>query len=154
MFETTLNFQLIFFSKKKLHTTIRPDPINHPTYVEEEEIVVVPGEFTAWDHLVVDEGDITMQEFIDYFKSKYSIECSSIAIPVLTDKGETAAMAYNSFSKGTHERLPQKLSEVFARLTKVPLAEMKNGYFLPSCLFETADGDSVETPEIIFRFRK
>ena len=54
----------------------RPDPINHPDYVEEEEIVVVPGEFTAWDHLVVDEGDITMQQFIDYFKNKYKIDCS------------------------------------------------------------------------------
>ena len=82
------------------------------------------------------------------------LSLQSIAIPVLTDKGETAAMAYNSFSKGTHERLPQKLSEVFARLTKVPLNEMKNNYFLPSCLFETPEGDSVETPEIIFKFRK
>jgi hypothetical protein len=39
----------------------KPDPINHPNYVEDEEIVAFPDSHTVWDHYVVDIGDVTIQ---------------------------------------------------------------------------------------------
>lgn len=57
-----------------------PDPINNPDYVEESEIVAIPEGFTVWDKLVVDIGDVTLQEFIDHFEEKYSIELFTVVI--------------------------------------------------------------------------
>jgi ubiquitin-activating enzyme E1 len=130
----------------------RPDPINHPDYVEEEEVVAYPDPHTVWDHLVVDEGDITVQEFIDFFAKKHSWTVNSIALPVIVDKKETAAMVYNSFTASTKARLPQKFSAVYEKMSKVPLGDRK--YFIPSVLLEDDDGKTIETPEIIFVFRK
>lgn len=129
----------------------RPDPINHPEYVEEEEIVAYPDPHTVWDHLVVNEGDLTVQEFIDYFEKKHGWTVNSIALPMVVDKKETAAMVYNSFTPSTKARLPLKFSAVFEKMAKTTLGERT--YFVPSCLFEDDDGKTVETPEIVYRFR-
>jgi hypothetical protein len=48
-----------------------------------QEIKTLPEEgFTAWDKIVIDKGDITVQELIDYFKSEHKVTCSAIGVQV------------------------------------------------------------------------
>jgi ubiquitin-activating enzyme E1 len=52
----------------------KPDPVNHPDYEEEEDIKTLPADgFTVWDKIVVDEGDLTVQEFVDYWKQEHGV---------------------------------------------------------------------------------
>lgn len=130
----------------------RPDPIRYPDFWEEEEYGAYPEEFTVWDHLELDQGDLTLQEFIDYWKNEHKLTATSIAVPTMTEKGESAAMLYSSYSKSTHARLPKKFSELYAQVSKTSLDDRK--YILPSVLFDNEEGIQVDTPEIIYRFRK
>ena len=47
-----------------------PDPINHPEYVEEEEITAYPEGHTIWDSIECrpPNGDFTVQEFKDWWQ--------------------------------------------------------------------------------------
>ena len=48
-----------------------------------QDIKTLPEEgFTAWDKIVIDKGDITVQELIDYFKSEHKVTCSAIGVQV------------------------------------------------------------------------
>jgi hypothetical protein len=50
-----------------------------------QEIKTIPEDgFTAWDKIVIDKGDITVQELIDFFKSEYKVTCSAIGVQVCT----------------------------------------------------------------------
>jgi len=123
----------------------KPDPVNHPEYEEEEEIKTLPVEgFTAWDKIVIDKGDITVQELIDYFKSEHNVTCSAIGVQI----GDAAIAFYNQFMPGTKRNLPLKVSEVYNRYNP----EFKGKYILPACSLMNEDMDDVEAPTIVFKF--
>jgi len=118
-----------------------PDPINNPDYVEEADIVCIPESFTVWDKLVIDEGDLTLQEFIDYFKKKYEVDTFTVVI--------NGKILYTMGSR--KERLPKKLSELAQEVGKVDISGLD--FIMPVANFMTADMSDVETPDIIFKFR-
>jgi len=120
-----------------------PDPMNHPDYVEENEIVAYPEGHTAWDHLHVKEGDLTLQQFIDFFKDKHKLELTSLSV------GRT--LVYATFIADHKKRLPSKLSELASTLGQQNLTKLN--YFVPVCNFQTLDGNEADTPEIVFKFR-
>ena len=128
-------------AKTKSRTEKRvPDPINNPDYVEESEIVAIPEGFTVWDKLVVNEGDLTLQEFIDYFEEKYKVELFTVVI-----NGKII------YTMGTRrERLPKKLTELAQEIGKMDLTGASS--FMPIVNFMTEDGADVETPDIVFKF--
>ena len=123
----------------------KPDPVNHPDYEEEEEIKTIPSEgFTAWDKIVIDRGDISVQELIDYFKAEHGVTCSAIGVQI----GDAAIAFYNQFMPGTKKNLPLKVSEVYKRYNP----DFTGRYILPACSLMTDDMDDVESPTIIFKF--
>jgi len=118
-----------------------PDPINNPDYVEELETVCIPDGFTVWDKMTVDIGDITLQEFIDHFTNTYNIECFTVVI-----NGKIV------YTMGTRkERLPKKLTLLAQEVGKMDLTGQD--FFMPITNFMTEDGQDVETPDIIFKFK-
>jgi len=118
-----------------------PDPINNPDYVEEADIICIPDGFTVWDKLVIDEGDLTLQEFIDYFKKKHQLETFTVVI-----NGKIL------YTMGTRkERLPQKLSVLAKEVGKVDTSEID--FLMPVANFMTAAMEDAETPDIIFKFK-
>jgi len=123
----------------------KPDPVNHPEYEEEEDIKTLPEEgFTAWDKIVIDKGDITVQELIDYFKSEHKVTCSAIGVQI----GDKAIAFYNQFMPGTKKNLPLKMSEVYKSYNP----GFAGKYILPACSLMNDDMDDVESPTIIFKF--
>lgn len=116
-----------------------PDPINNPDYVEEEEIVAIPEGFTAWDKMVVDEGDITLQQFIDYFKNKYQLQLFTVVI--------NGKIIYTMGSR--KERLPLPMSQLAREVGKLDLTGQES--IMPVATFMTATGADVETPDLVFK---
>lgn len=119
-----------------------PDPINNPDYIEEEDVVCIPDGFTAWDKLVVDEGDLTLQEFIDYFKKKYNVNTFTVVI--------NGKILYTMGSR--KERLPKKISELAVEVGKVDISH--ENFLMPVANFMTEENEDVETPDIVFKFRQ
>jgi len=129
-------------AKVKSRTEKRvPDPINNPDYVEETETIAIPEGFTVWDKLIVEEGDLTLQEFIDHFEEKYKVELFTVVI-----NGKII------YTMGTRrERLPKKLTDLAQEIGKMDLTGMDS--FMPIANFMTEDGNDVETPDIVFKFK-
>mmetsp|Transcript_42763 Transcript_42763/g.89422 ORF Transcript_42763/g.89422 Transcript_42763/m.89422 type:complete len:1071 (-) Transcript_42763:248-3460(-) len=123
----------------------KPDPVNHPEYEEEEDIKTFPAEgFTVWDKVVIQEGDLTVQEFLDLWKTRHGLTCSAVSVVI----GDAARAFYNQYMQGTKKNLPIKMSELYKQYD--PTFSKK--YFLPACSLQTADGEDVETPTVVYKF--
>lgn len=129
-------------AKTKSRTEKRvPDPINNPDYVEEEDIVAYPENFTVWDKLTVDKGDMTLQEFIDYWKNDHGLDVCTVVI--------NSKIIYTMGSR--KERLPKKLSLLAEENGKLDLSD--TDFFMPIVSFMTPDMGDVDTPDIIFKYK-
>lgn len=125
-----------------------PDPINNPEYVEEEEIVAVPEGFTAWDKInITVPGSCTLGDLQKRFETEYKIEMTGFAVPTAKSAG---VILFNSLMPSTRARLTMTIKDLLEQVAKEPLGTKK--YIRPSINFQTADGSSVDTPEIILRF--
>jgi ubiquitin-activating enzyme E1 len=103
--------------------------------------------WTAWDSLDMNLGDITLGEFMDYFETEYNLEISMLSTGV--------SILYSFFAnkKKVEERKAMKMTEVITSITKKE--------FPPNQLFLTMEviandkdtDDEVELPYIKFRFR-
>ena len=104
-------------------------------------------DWTAWDTLDVNKGDMTMGEFMEYFESEYDLEISMLSYGV--------SILYSFFAnkKKVEERKQMKMTEVIHSITKKE--------FPPNQLFITLEviaesketGEEVELPSLKFRFR-
>ena len=70
----------------------------------------VPEGFSSWDKVVVDKGDVTLQDLVDHVEEEYN--CS---IQILSAGN---ACLYNAFSKKGKERLPKRVVELYEEITK------------------------------------
>jgi ubiquitin-activating enzyme E1 len=58
------------------------------------------NEYTLWDRVDIKEGDITLQEALDVFKNKHSLEVDMV--------GVGSALVYASYQPAHKARLPRK----------------------------------------------
>merc|ERR1711959_829582 len=129
--------------KTKSRTEKRiPDPINNPDYEKEEDILAIPENFTVWDKMLVDAGDLTLQEFIDYFKENYN----GMQVFTVVVNGK---IIYTAGSR--KERLPKKMTELAQEVGKIELGDLD--FFMPVVNFMTPDMRDVETPDIVYKFK-
>jgi len=104
--------------------------------------------WTLWDRFDIDEGrDITLQEFVDYFKEKHQLEIVMISSGV--------CMIYGFFmgKDKLSERMPKKLSEVIATVSKLPLPENKDHLTLEICVNRIEDDEEADVPYVRYRFK-
>jgi len=102
--------------------------------------------WTLWDRLEV-EGDITLQQFINYFEEKHQLEISMISCG--------AAMIYAFFMAKDKltDRLPKKLSEVVTLVTKQPIPQDRNHLIFEICANRLEDEGEADVPFVKYTFR-
>jgi ubiquitin-activating enzyme E1 len=104
-------------------------------------------EWTAWDSLDMNLGDITMGEFMDYFESEYNLEISMLSYGV--------SMLYSFFAnkKKVEERRAMRMTEVITSITKKEFPPNQLFIVLEVIANDKETDEEVELPYIKFRFR-
>jgi ubiquitin-activating enzyme E1 len=98
--------------------------------------------WTLWDTIVVDQGDMTLKEFIDYFKSTYGLNVDIISCG--------SAMIFASFTaKKSRYKIP--MSKLVTQIAKISL-EDRSYIELELSLVDEED-EEVEYPTIRFVYK-
>eukprot|EP01083_Nonionella_stella_P026932 74116_1 len=103
-------------------------------------------EFSLWDRIDIDDGDITLQQFLDFFQEKYGLEVNMLSCG--------AAILYSFFmppAKATL-RKTMSLSKVVETVTKTALRPDQRFLVLEACVNDENDED-IEIPYIRVKFR-
>eukprot|EP01025_Chloroclados_australasicus_P042611 TRINITY_DN4529_c0_g2_i1.p1 TRINITY_DN4529_c0_g2~~TRINITY_DN4529_c0_g2_i1.p1 ORF type:complete len:1048 (-),score=190.46 TRINITY_DN4529_c0_g2_i1:257-3400(-) len=98
--------------------------------------------WSVWDRWVV-EGDITVQELVDWFKKK-GMECYSISCGT--------ALIYNNVFPKHQERLGKKISEMVQMVAKIELPEWRQFVDVVAAC-EDENGDDVDVPLISIKYK-
>jgi len=122
-----------------------PDPINHPEYEEEEEVVAYPPDHSIWDkiHVTLPKG-FTLQQFVDHFSA---LGFKVNMITTLAKGGAAAPLVYGPHYANTHSRLSEPYVDVFSRLQGYDISNDR--YNFPEVFLLTNDGIDVVTPRIV-----
>jgi len=107
--------------------------------------------WTLWDSIKVNgmkaDGEMTLREFIEYFKKKYQLEVSMFS--------SNNALIYSSFMAKDKlaERLPKPVSEAIQLVTKKPLPENRKEVGVELCVTKMEDGEDAEIPSVVYQFK-
>jgi len=102
--------------------------------------------WTLWDRFDI-QGTMTLQQFLDYFKEKYQLEVTMLSCGV--------SMVYSFFlaKDKLNDRLPKKITDVIADITKQPIPETKSYLTMEVCCNRLEDDEEVDVPYIRYQFR-
>ncbi|KAL8559211.1 E1 ubiquitin-activating protein [Nucella lapillus] len=98
----------------------------------------VVKEFTLWDRFTV-RGDMTLQQFIDYFKTKFDLEITMLS--------QGVCLLYSNFMQSAkqEERKNMLMSEVVKKVSKKKIPPHVRALVLEICCNDK-DGEDVEVP--------
>ncbi|CAG8452464.1 12540_t:CDS:10 [Ambispora gerdemannii] len=110
------------------------EPIAMPKYKYHET------EWSLWDRFDI-QGDLTLQEFIDYFASKHQLEITMLSCGV--------SMLYSFFLQGKRkeERKNMKMSKLVELISKKPIPPHVKALTLEMCVNDRENED-VEVPYV------
>jgi len=133
--------------------------VNGFDVVMQEPVVAVPPEWTIWDMIIFDKGDLTLKEFVDLFPSVHfgvtptfmtfrHHKLKAAEMPLYTayvsDKSQSSLMEKN---------LPKKVHEIYVDFYgEMPPGKRK--YFVIDVGGNTAEGNSAIMPPVKFIFAK
>jgi len=104
-------------------------------------------DWTAWDSLDVDKGDITLKEFMEHFKEAYNLDISMLS------QGVSILYSFFANKKKVEERMKMPMSEVVRTVSKKELPDSQN-YIVFEIIANDFDTDEeVEVPYVKFKFR-
>jgi len=102
-------------------------------------------EWTLWDRLEVQgdtgDGEMTLQQFLDYFKEKHRLEIAMLS--------QGVAMIYSFFMQAAKrkERLAMSMSQVVELVGRKQIPPYVNALVLELCCNDT-DGEDVDVPYV------
>lgn len=104
--------------------------------------------WTAWDSLDINVGkDITLSEFMDYFKSTHNLEISMLS------QGVSILYSFFANKKKVEERMKMKMSDVVTTVGKKDLPDSQD-YIVFEIIANDIDTDEeVEVPYVKYKFR-
>uniref|UniRef100_A0A7S4R5V0 E1 ubiquitin-activating enzyme n=1 Tax=Ditylum brightwellii TaxID=49249 RepID=A0A7S4R5V0_9STRA len=103
--------------------------------------------WTAWDSLDFNMGDITLQEFLDIFEQKYRLDVSMLSYNV------SILFSFFANRKKVEERKKMKMSEVVTSVSKKQLPPNQLFIILEVIANDLDTDEEVELPYVKFRFR-
>lgn len=123
--------------------------LSEPTAPAKTKCVIKGKEWnwTAWDSLDVNKGDITLAELIDYFKEELNLEISMLS------QGVSILYSFFANKKKVEERMPMKMSDIITSITKKEFPPNQLFIILEIIANDLDTDEEVEIPYIKFRFR-
>lgn len=104
-------------------------------------------EWTPWDSLDMNLGDITMGEFMDHFEKEYNLEISMLS------HGVSILYSFFANKKKVEERKAMKMTEVITSITKKEFPPNQLFIILEVIANDLTTDEEVELPYIRYRFR-
>jgi len=125
--------------------------LSEPTAPASTKCIVKGKEWnwTAWDCIDVDLGrDVTLREFMDYFKREYNLEISMLS------QGVSIIYSFFANKQKIKERMDMPMSQVVQTVGKVTLPESQMFLVLEViCNDVDNEDDEVEVPYVKYRFK-
>lgn len=103
--------------------------------------------WTAWDSLDMNMGDITLAEFLQYFETEYNLDVSMIS------HGVSILFSFFANPKKLEERKKMKMSEVVTSITKKEFPPNQLFIILEIIANDIDTDEEVELPYVKYRFR-
>jgi len=102
--------------------------------------------WTSWDSLDMDCGDVTLKEFIEFFSKEYNLDMSMIS------QGVSILYSFFANKKKIQERMKMKMSDIVQTVGKKQLPPNQN-YIVFEVIANDLDTDEeVEVPYIRYKF--
>merc|ERR1719438_551327 len=123
--------------------------LSEPTAPAKTKAIVKGKEWnwTAWDSLDIDKGDITLKEFMEYFQETYNLEVSMLS------QGVSILYSFFANKKKVEERMKMTMSEVVKVVSKKDLPESQN-YIVFEIIANDLDTDEeVEVPYVRYKYK-
>jgi len=103
--------------------------------------------WTAWDSLDVNLGDITLEEFMEHFKNEYNLEVSMLS------QGVSILYSFFANKKKVAERMKMPMSKIITSITKKEFPPNQLFLVLELIANDLDTDEEVEIPYVKFRFR-
>ena len=103
--------------------------------------------WTAWDSLDMNMGDITLGDFIQHFETEYNLDVSMIS------QGVSILFSFFANPKKVAERKKMKMTEVVSSITKTEFPPNQLFIILEIIANDLDTDEEVELPYIKYRFR-
>jgi len=103
--------------------------------------------WTSWDSLDVNLGDITLGEFMEYFETEYNLEISMLS------HGVSILYSFFANKQKVAQRKAMKMTEVITSITKKEFPPKQLFIILEVIANEKETDEEVDLPYIKFRFR-
>ena len=103
--------------------------------------------WTACDNLNISEEDLTLTEFMEYFKTKYNLEVQML--------GQGVSILYSFFAnkKKVEERMKMPMSKIITSITKKEFPPNQLFIILELIANDIDTDEEAEIPYVKFRFR-
>jgi ubiquitin-activating enzyme E1 len=103
--------------------------------------------WTLWDRFDIDEGrDITLMEFIEYFKGRQGLEVTMIS------SGVSILYSFFTNPKKREERMPMTMSALVKDVSKTEFKPKQTHLTFEICCNDTDDDEDVEVPYVRYKF--
>jgi len=123
--------------------------LSEPTAPAKTKAVIKGKEWnwTAWDSIDVNKGDITLAELMEHFKTEYNLEISMLS------QGVSILYSFFANKKKVAERLPMPMSKIITSITKKEFPPNQLFIILELIANDLDTDEEVDIPYVKFRFR-
>eukprot|EP00555_Chaetoceros_dichaeta_P008494 CAMPEP_0198260128 /NCGR_PEP_ID=MMETSP1447-20131203/9155_1 /TAXON_ID=420782 /ORGANISM="Chaetoceros dichaeta, Strain CCMP1751" /LENGTH=1049 /DNA_ID=CAMNT_0043947705 /DNA_START=170 /DNA_END=3319 /DNA_ORIENTATION=+ len=103
--------------------------------------------WTAWDSLDVNLGDITLAQFVEHFKTEYNLDVSMLS------QGVSILYSFFANRKKVEERMKMPMSKIITSITKKEFPANQLFIVMELITNDLDTDEEVEIPYVKFRFR-
>lgn len=103
--------------------------------------------WTAWDSLDISEGDLTLGELMEYFKSKFNLDIQMLS------QGVSILYSFFANKKKVEKRMKMPMSEIITSITGKEFPPNQLFIILELIANDIDTDEEVEIPYVKFRFR-